>query len=69
MCTDTIDYFLRNYGEVFSCMMDMTKAFDMVQQILLFIKIISIKQPGAVLSVILYCIDVIGLFETLWSRR
>ena len=34
MCTwlvvETIDYFLRNGGEVFACSMDMTKAFDLV---------------------------------------
>ena len=34
MCTwtvvETVDYFLRNGGEVYGCMMDMTKAFDLV---------------------------------------
>ena len=47
MCTwlaiETIDHFLRNGGEVFSCMMDMTKAFDMVQHSLLFRKILDVK--------------------------
>ena len=109
MCTwlvsETIDYFLRNDGEIFSCMTDMTKAFDMVQHSMLFIKLMNanlssiflrlimvmymfqsanvkwnqalsevfpmvngVKQ-GAVLSAILYCIYVNGLFERLRSRR
>ena len=105
LVTETIDYFLRNDGEVFSCMMDMTKAFDMVQHSLLFIKLINVNlssifirlimvmymfqtanvkwnqaisntfpmvngvKQGAVLSAILYCIYVNGLFERLRSRR
>ena len=105
LVTETIDYFLRNDGEVFSCMMDMTKAFDMVQHSLLFIKLINVNlssifirlimvmymfqtanvkwnqaisntfpmvngvKQGAVLSAILYCICVNGLFERLRSRR
>ena len=35
MCTwlaiETVDHFLRNDGEVYACLMDMTKAFDMVK--------------------------------------
>ena len=105
LVTETIDYFLRNDGEVFSCMMDMTKAFDMVKHSLLFIKLININlssifirlimvmylfqkanvrwnqafsevfkmvngvKQGAVLSAILYCIYVNGLFERLRSRK
>ena len=105
LVTETIDYFLRNDGEVFSCMTDMSKAFDMVQHSLLFIKLININlssifirmimvmymfqtanvrwnqvlsdvfpmvngvKQGAVLSAILYCIYVNGLFERLRSRR
>jgi hypothetical protein len=109
MCTwlvsETIDYFLRNDGEVFSCMTDMTKAFDMVKHSMLFIKLINVKlssifirlimvmylfqtanvrwnqvisdffpmvngvKQGAVLSAILYCVYVNGLFERLRSRR
>ena len=47
MCTwlaiETIDHFLRNGGEVFSCMMDMTKAFDMVKHSLLFRKLLDVN--------------------------
>ena len=43
MCTwlaiETIDHFLRNDGDVYFCMMDMTKAFDMVQHTLVFRKL------------------------------
>ena len=109
MCTwlaiETVDHFLRNDGEVFSCMMDMTKAFDMVQHSLLFRKLLDAKlssifirlimvmyylqyanvrwnnlvsgvfpmrngvKQGAVLSALLYCIYVNGLFRKLRSRR
>ena len=109
MCTwlaiETVDHFLRNDGEVFSCMMDMTKAFDMVQHSLLFRKLLDVKlssifirlimvmyylqyanvrwnnlvsgvfpmkngvKQGAVLSALLYCIYVNGLFRKLRSRR
>ena len=105
MCTwlaiETIDHFLRNGGEVFSCMMDMTKAFDMVQHSLLFRKLLDVNlsvifirlimvmyllqfanvrwngrisgtfpmgngvKQGAVLSALLYCIYVNGLFQKL----
>ena len=45
MCTwtavETISYFLRNGSEVFSCLMDMTKAFDLVRHSIMFRKIIS----------------------------
>ena len=109
MCTwlaiETIDHFLRNGGEVYACMMDMTKAFDMVQHSLLFRKLLDVQLPaifirlimvmyalqyanvrwnqlvsgifpmangvkqGAVLSALLYCIYVDGLFKKLRSRR
>ena len=109
MCTwlaiETIDHFIRNDGEVFVCMMDMTKAFDMVQHSLLFKKLLDVHlspiflrlimmmyymqyanvrwngnisdsfpmgngvKQGAVLSALLYCIYVNGLFEKLRSRR
>ena len=40
MCTwmaiETISYFMRNGSEVFSCMMDMSKAFDTVKHSTLF---------------------------------
>ena len=38
---ETIYHFLRNESEVFSCVMDMRKAFDMVQQRLLLRKLLS----------------------------
>ena len=45
MCTwtavETISYFMRNGSEVFTCLMDMTKAFDLVKHSLLFRKLIS----------------------------
>ena len=44
MCTwmvvESVDYFLRNGSEVFMCMMDMTKAFDLVKHSILFMKLI-----------------------------
>ena len=47
MCTwlaiETIDHFMRNGGEVFSCMMDMCKAFDMVKHSLLFRKLLDVN--------------------------
>ena len=45
MCTwsviETIGYFLRNGSEIFSCQTDMTKAFDLVQHSLLFLKLLQ----------------------------
>ena len=45
MCTwavvETVSYFLRNGKEVFGCLMDMTKAFDLVKHSLLFRKLIK----------------------------
>ena len=45
MCTwlavETIDYFLRNGSDVFTCVMDMSKAFDLVQHSTLFWKLID----------------------------
>ena len=42
MCTwqavETIDYFLRNDSDIFTCVMDMWKAFDLVQHSTLFWK-------------------------------
>ena len=109
MCTwlaiETIDHFLRNDGEVYSCMMDMTKAFDMVQHSKLFRKLLEVNLPvifirllmvmyflqyanvrwnnlisgtfpmtngvkqGAVLSALLYCVYVNGLFQKLRSQK
>ena len=109
MCTwllvETISYFLKNGSEVFSCMCDMTKAFDLVKHSVLFRKLIDkglslvfvrlllamyalqtanvrwnskfseefplsngVKQ-GAVLSAILYCVYMNGLFEKLRENK
>ena len=47
MCTwlamETIDLFLRNGGEVFSCQADKTKAFDLVKHSVLFRKLLEKK--------------------------
>ena len=44
MCTwtviETVDYFLRHGGEVFACMMDMTKAFDLVKHSVSFLMLV-----------------------------
>ena len=37
---ETISYFLRNNSEVFTCTMDMTKAFDLVKHSVLFRKLL-----------------------------
>ena len=45
MCTwaavETINYFLRNGSNVYACLMDMTKAFDLVKHSLLFKKLLD----------------------------
>ena len=47
MCTwlavETIDYFVRNGGEVFTCQADKTKAFDLVRHSILFTKLLEKK--------------------------
>ena len=102
---ETVSYFLRNNSEVFCCMTDMTKAFDLVMHSVLFKKLIrlglspifirlslvmyvtqyanvrwngtfssefslsnGVKQ-GAVLSAILYCVYVNGLFMQLRENQ
>ena len=42
MAIETISYFLRNGSEVFSCLMDMTKAFDVIKHSVLFKKLIHV---------------------------
>lgn len=50
MCTwlavETIDYFSRNGSDVFTCVMDMTKAFDHVRQSTLFGKAYREEDTG-----------------------
>ena len=101
MVIETISYFMRNGSEVFTCCMDMTKAFDLVCHSLLFRKLLQAGLPtifirlllviylnqfanvkwnnsfssmftlrngvrqGGVLSAILYCLYVDGLFKEL----
>ena len=47
MCTwmviESISYFTRNGSDIFTCAMDMTKAFDMVQHSLMFKKLINLR--------------------------
>ena len=57
MCTwvavETISYFLRNGNEVFTCLMDMSKAFDCVQHSHLFSKLLEQGMPAIVVRYIL----------------
>ena len=58
MCTwtvvETIDYFLRNGGEVFSCMMDMTKACDLVKHSILFRKLLNAGLPAIFIRLLIF---------------
>ena len=57
MCTwlvvETIDFFLRKGGEVFSCAMDMTKAFDLVVHSKLLMKLLAASMPAIVVRLML----------------
>ena len=57
MCTwlvvETIDYFMRKGGEVFACAMDMTKAFDLVVQSKLLMKMLAASMPAIVVRLML----------------
>ena len=61
MCTwlavETIDYFVRNGSDVFTCVMDMSKAFDRVQHSTLFWKLINkgISPIYIRLLLVMYC--------------
>ena len=102
---ETINYFMRNGSELYSCLCDMSKAFDLVKHSVLFRKLMmsgipmiflrllltiyllqtanvrwnglcsdffpltnGVKQ-GAILSAILYCYYMNGLFALLRERR
>ena len=54
---ETIDYYLRNGSEVFTCIMDMSKAFDKVQHSKLFWKIIDKGIPTMYIRLlhVMYC--------------
>ena len=58
MCTwavlETIGYFMRNGSEVYTCTMDMTKAFDLVKHSLLFKKLISSGIPMIIIRLLLH---------------
>ena len=47
---ETIDYFLKNGSEVFTCATDMTKAFDMTLHSLMFSKMLDAGMPLQSLS-------------------
>ena len=61
MCTwmvlETINYFTNNGSEVFICVMDMKKAFDLVKQSKLFEKLLARNVPPVILRLLLdmYC--------------
>ena len=61
MCTwmvlETIDHFTKNGSDVFICVMDMKKAFDLVKQSKLFEKLMERNIPAVVLRLLLdmYC--------------
>ena len=54
MVLENIRYFLRNGSEVFICLMDMTKAFDMVQHSLLFKKLLQSGLPPIVIRLLFF---------------
>ena len=58
MCTwavvETVSYFMRNGSEVFTCLMDMTKAFDMVSYSLLFRKLMKAGLPLIFVRMLLF---------------
>ena len=57
MCTwlavESISHFLRNGSEVYTCLMDMSKAFDMVQHSHLFRKLLDQGMPPVIVRFIL----------------
>ena len=57
MCTwlavETVSHFLRNGSEVYSCLMDMSKAFDRVQHSHLFQKLLNQGMPAIIVRFIL----------------
>ena len=58
MCTwllvESINYFTRNDTDIFTCFMDMKKAFDLVKHSLLFKKLIDRKLPPVYLRLLIY---------------
>ena len=58
MCTwsvvETIDYFLRNGSNVYSCCMDMSKAFDSLKHSLLFKKLLQANMPYIFIRLLIF---------------
>ena len=53
LATESISYFQRNGSDVFTCLMDMTKAFDTVQHSSLFRKMLSQGMPPIIVRFVL----------------
>ena len=53
MAVETIDYFVRNESELFTCAMDMSKAFDKVKHSLLFEKLLIKGLPEIYIRLLL----------------
>ena len=51
---ETINYFLKNGSEVFICLMDMTKAFDMVKHSVLFKKLLDNGLPVIFIRLLIF---------------
>ena len=71
MCTwlalETINHFLSNGSEVFTCVMDMTKAFDNVKHSLLFRKLLKTNLP-AVFTRLLLVMYLLQTADVKWNN-
>ena len=58
MCTwtviETVSYFVRNGGNVYCCLMDMTKAFDLVKHSILFRKFLKAGLPVIFIRLLIF---------------
>ena len=58
MCTwaalETVDYFLKNGSEVFTCATDMSKAFDLTLYSLMFSKMLAAGLPPVMVRLLIY---------------
>ena len=72
MCTwlvvESVSYFLRNGNEVFSCFMDMKKAFDMVKHSLLFRKLIH-KNLSPIFVRLLMKMYMSQVASVIWEKK
>ena len=57
MAAETISYFQRNGSDVFTCLMDMSKAFDTVQHSCLFQKLLDQGMPSVIVRFLLVSYD------------